>query len=133
MRWMDVPLMQSSATLCDVPVSVAVVQMSGEMGADGGTNADTAGGDKHAPPIVAAVASARVAAADLVDVEEAIFARSSLKKMRRCVTTLQSNESCQQESRCCAGRSAGWKRKQRPARIRVENCFGVSEFVLRSY
>ena len=43
------------------------------MGADGGTNADTAGRDRQAPP-AAAAARARVAAADLVDVEAAIFA-----------------------------------------------------------
>ena len=63
--------MQSSAAPCDVLVSVAAVQAGGEIGADGGTNADIAGRDMHAP----AAARARVAAADLVDVEEAIFAK----------------------------------------------------------
>lgn len=76
MRWMDVPLMPSSAVTHDMPVSPSVVvQVGGEIGADGGTNADTAGRDRQAPPAVAAAARTRVAAADLVDVEAAIFAK----------------------------------------------------------
>ena len=67
--------MQSSAVTHDVPVAVAVVQVGGEIGADGCTNADTAGSDRQAPPVVVAAARARVAAADLVDVEAAIFAK----------------------------------------------------------
>ena len=81
MRWMDGPLMQSSAVTHGVPVAMAVVQVGGEIGADGGTNADTAGSDRQAPPAVAAAARARVAAADLVDVEAAIFAKVLRREM----------------------------------------------------
>ena len=67
--------MPSSAVTLDMPVSMVVLQVGGEIGADGGTNACTAGRYMQAPPAVAAVARARVAAADLVDVEAAIFAK----------------------------------------------------------
>ena len=67
--------MPSSAVTLDMPVSMVVLQVGGEIGADGGTNACTAGRYMQAPPAVAAAARARVAAADLVDVEAAIFAK----------------------------------------------------------